>query len=57
MSHFWLIKALDAEVAADLMLSQLPVLNEVLGIPRASRKGFGSDQEEAEIDHFPSRTR
>jgi hypothetical protein len=46
-------KALDAEVAADLMLIQLPVLREVLGMPRASREGFGSDEEEAEIDRFP----
>jgi hypothetical protein len=46
-------KALDTEVAAALMLNQLPVLNEVLGIPKASRKEFGSDEEEAEIGRFP----
>ena len=46
-------KALGTEAAADLMLNQLPALNEVLGIPRASRKGFGSDEEEGEIDRFP----
>ncbi len=47
-----LTKTLDTEVAAELMLVRMPALNEVLGIPKASREKFGSDEEEAEIDRF-----